>query len=272
MEEITTAPAKAKASETDALTIASVQKAMAVLEAVATQPEPVGLTRIAELTGFGRSAVQRLTHTLGALGYLDKDPSTRRYRLAVRVLDLTYGYLSKDPLIANGMLQLIDARKRIGETINMGRIEGADFIYTVRMPAHRLSVIGGLIGRRQPAFCTSGGRAMMSRMPQAAAEALLDARPRDPLTARTITDRSRILELIDQARAEGFAATDQEVMMGELAVAAPILDEYGLPIGAVQSSVSTAAAWTVERVRAELAPEIMETARLISRTPPSRRS
>lgn len=255
----------------DRLAIASVRKAMVVLEMVAMHPEPIGLTRIAAATGFGKSAVQRLTHTLGALGYLEKDPSTRRYRLSVRTLDLTYGFLSKDPLIVSGMLQLIDARERIGETINLGRLEGADFIYTVRMPAHRLSVVGGLIGRRQPGFCTSGGRAMLSIMPPAAAEALIDARPRAPLTPLTITDRARLLELIEQARVEGFSATDQEVMMGELAVSAPIKDEYGVAIGAVQSSVSTAA-WSFERVRAELAPQVMETARLISGAPPSRRS
>ncbi|MEX2519972.1 MAG: IclR family transcriptional regulator [Paracoccaceae bacterium] len=254
----------------DRLAIASVRKAMVVLETVAMHSEPIGLTRIAEATGFGKSAVQRLTHTLGALGYLEKDPSTRRYRLTVRMLDLTYGFLSKDPLITSGMLQLIDARERIGETLNMGRLEGTDFIYTVRMPAHRLSIIGALIGRRQPAFCTSGGRAVLSRMPRMAAEALIDARPLQALTPNTTIDRGRLIELIEQARIEGFSATDQEVMMGELAVSAPITDEYGQPIGAVQCSVSTAA-WTFERMRAELAPQVMETARLISRTPPSRR-
>ncbi len=250
----------------DPLLISSVRKAMRVMEVIASQQEPVGLTRIAALTGFGKSAAQRLTHTLHELGYIEKDASTRRYHLSVRVLDLAYGFLSKDPLINAAMLILIDTRERIHEAVNMGRLEGADFIYTVRMPSHRLSVIGGLIGRRQPAFCTSGGQAILSLMPRAAVEAILDARPREALTPRTVTDRARLLELIDQARQEGFSATDQQVMMGELAVAAPIVDEYGLPVGAVQSAVSTAK-WSFDRVRAELAPQVLETARLISRAP-----
>lgn len=251
------------------LAIASVRKAMHVLEVIAAHPEPIGLTRIAELTGHGKSAAQRLTHTLGEAGYIEKDPSTRRYRLTVRALDLAYGFLSKDALTNAAMLLLIDARGRLGQAINMGRLEGADFIYTIRMPGHRLSVIGGLIGRRQPAFCASGGRAILSQMPPASVEALLDARPREALTPMTVTDRARLLELIDQARQEGFSATNQQVMMGELAAAAPIIDEYGLPVGAVQSSVSTAE-WSFERVRAELAPQILETARLISRAPAAR--
>lgn len=248
----------------DPLFIASVSKAMRVLETIGESPEPIGLTQIAERTGFGKSAVQRLTHTLGLLGYLEKDPGTRRYRISVRALDLTYGFLSKDPLVSEAMLQLIDARARTGETINMGRLSGTDFIYMVRLPAYRLNVGAALIGKRQPGYCTSGGRAILSLMPRASAEALLDARPLLPLTPHTITDRARILEMTDQARRDGFAITDQEVTMGELAVSAPITDAYGQPLGAVQSSVSTTS-WTPARVREDLAPRVVETARLISR-------
>lgn len=258
------------ATARDPLAIGAVRKAMMVLEAVAAHPEPIGLTRIAAETGLGKSAVQRLTHTLGALGYLEKDATTRRYRLSVRVLDLAYGFLSKDPAIVMGMPQLIDARRRIGETLNMGRLDGTDFIYTVRMPAHRLSVFATLIGRRQPAVSASGGRAILSKSPRALAEALFDARPPAPMTPHTITDRARLLARIDEAREKGFAATDQELLLGELAVSAPILDEYGAPVGAVQCAVSTAS-WSFARVVEELAPQVMETARMISRSPPSRR-
>jgi len=263
-------PAASPAADTPAnpLLISSVRNAMQVMEVIAASPEPIGLTRIAALTGLGKSAAQRLTHTLHDLGYIDKDPDTRRFRLSVRVLDFAYGFLSKDPLTNAAMLLLMDARERLGQGINMGRLDGTDFIYTVRMPGHRLSVIGGLIGRRQPAYCTSGGHAILSLMPRASVEALLDARPRKALTPMTITDRARLLDLIDQARQEGFSVTNQQILIGELAVAAPIVDGYGLPIGAVQCSVSTAE-WSFERVRAELAPQVLQTANRISRAPSS---
>ena len=93
--------------------------------------------------------------------------------------------------------------------------------------------------------------------------AALYARSLAALTPMTLTDRDQVLERIDQARREGFAATDQEVLMGELAVSAAITDRDGRPIGAVQGSVSTAS-WTLDRVRAELAPKVVEAARLIS--------
>ena len=271
MNTATDAPAGASsdpAAPVNSLLISSVRNAMQVMEVVAASPEPIGLTRIAALSGLGKSATQRLTHTLHDLGYLDKDPVTRRYQLSVKVLDFAYGFLSKDALINGAMLLLMDARERLGQGVNMGRLDGTDFIYTVRMPGHRLSVIGGLIGRRQPAYCTSGGHAILSLMPRASVEALLDARPLKAMTPMTVTDRARLLELIDQARQEGFSVTNQQILIGELAVAAPIVDGYGLPIGAVQCSVSTAD-WSFDRVRAELAPQVLQTANRISRVPAS---
>src|SRR3546814_1146617 len=76
---------------------------------VAARMAPISLTEIAAATGFGKSASQRLTHTLTALGYLEKNPETRRYRMTVRALDLAHGFLITDPLINEGLLHLIDA-------------------------------------------------------------------------------------------------------------------------------------------------------------------
>ena len=247
----------------DTLFVGSLDKGLRVLSLFNEHHTVLGLTEIAELTGLDKSAAQRLTHTLAALGYLSKDPETRRYAVTVRALDLAHGFLSADPLTNAGLLHLIDTREACGETINMGRLEGTDFIYTARLPARRANVASALVGRRQPAYCASGGRAMMSRMSPDDVARLLDARSLAALTPMTLTDRDQVLERIDQARREGFAATDQEVLMGELAVSAAITDRDGRPIGAVQGSVSTAS-WTLDRVRAELAPKVMEAARLIS--------
>ena len=257
-------PAGRQGVEGDGLYVTAVERAMRVLEVVAARMAPISLTEIATATGFGKSAAQRLTHTLTALGYLEKNPETRRYRMTVRALDLAHGFLITDPLINEGLLHLIDASERAGETINMGKLDGSDFIYIARLPAHRMNVSAALIGRRQPAYCASGGRAIMSQMPATEVEALLDSRELHALTPLTITDRVRILEIIEQARLDGFSITNQEVLLGEIAVSAPITDEAGLPLGAVQSSVSTAA-WTLEAVREKLAPQVMEAARLISR-------
>src|SRR3546814_18778406 len=114
---------------------------------------PISLTEIAAATGFGKSASQRLTHTLTALGYLEKNPETRRSRMTVRALDLAHGFLITDPLINEGLLHLIDASARAGATLNLGQLAGSDLLYLARLPPHRMPLAAALSGRRQPAFC-----------------------------------------------------------------------------------------------------------------------
>src|SRR3546814_5550413 len=81
-----------------------------------------------------------------------------------------------------------------------------------------MNVAAARSGRRHPAYCASGGRAIMSQMPESEVEALLDSRSLHALTPMTIVDRARILELVEQARLDGFSVTNQEVLLGEIAV------------------------------------------------------
>jgi IclR family pca regulon transcriptional regulator len=72
---------------------------MRVLRAFDRQRPWLGLADIVELTGLGRSAAQRFVYTLHQLGYLRRDPNTRRYGLASRVLELAKGMLEGNRLL-----------------------------------------------------------------------------------------------------------------------------------------------------------------------------
>jgi len=249
----------------DPLFVASVEKGFKVLHAVAEAGRPLGLAEIARLTGLDKSAAQRFAATLHTLGYLRKDPD-RRFTLASSMLDFTFQYLRGHPVVSAALPHLIDAGQQCHETINLSERDGAELVYIARIPTRRTELYAMLIGRRMPVYCTAGGRVMLSHMSPAEAIQVIDAADRPMLTPHTIADRDQILELIAQARTDGFSIADQECMIGQIAVAAAVIGERGEPVAAVHCSVSTAS-WTVERARAELAPLVMETARLASRPP-----
>jgi DNA-binding IclR family transcriptional regulator len=116
-----------------------------------------------------------------------------------------------------------------------------------------------------PAFCTAGGRAMLSALPEAEAVALIEGADRTPLTPATLTDPNAILERVREARRLGYGYVDGEVLAGEIALAAPVLDYTGAVAAAV-SIVVPAARCPPERLHDSLAPMVVETARSISRT------
>jgi IclR family transcriptional regulator, pca regulon regulatory protein len=96
------------------------------------------------------------------------------------------------------------------------------------------------------------------------AEHLLDRSDLTPRTPLTVTDRHLILERLAEARRLGYAVVDQEGLLGEISVAAPVLDYTGRPIASVSIPVPTTR-WSVAQVHERLAPRVVATARTISR-------
>ena len=69
------------------------------MNAFLTDGMDLGLSDICRVTGLDKSAVQRFTNTLTQLGYLEKDPRTRRYKHAVKMLDWSVACVRSDRLI-----------------------------------------------------------------------------------------------------------------------------------------------------------------------------
>ena len=84
-------------------------------------------------------------------------------------------------------------------------------------------------------------------------------------TPGTTLDRSRIVALIDEARLSGAAFAVSEFFRDDINVAAPVFDRRGAAIAAVGISVPVTR-WTIQEVRKQLAPLVIETARTVSRS------
>ncbi|MDD9877488.1 MAG: IclR family transcriptional regulator [Magnetovibrio sp.] len=247
----------------ETLFVASLEKGFRVLEAFRNVAGDLGLTEIAERTGLDKSAAQRFTNTLQKLGYLEKDPSSRRYRPAVRLLDFSYTYLHQDRLAETAMARLIEASKVYGTTVNLCELIDTDVIYTVRIPHEKASFPATVPGRRMPAYCTSGGTAIMAFRPAAEAAAIVDASDRVPMTDDTIVERRAVMARITEARELGFGIGVGQAMPNEISIAAPVLNARGEAIAAVQIPVYMPN-WTPAEARQKIAPLAMETARSIS--------
>ena len=245
------------------LFVGSVEKAFAVLSAFNGSKAPLSLSQIASATGMGKSAAQRFCYTLVALGLLERDESTRRMRPAVRLLELSNSFLVSDPITSVANPYLLRARDACGEAMNLGIPLDQDIIYISRMRSARSHMVNPIIGGRAPLFCTSSGRAYLSTLDEAEVERILGASDLSPLTRHTITDRDVIRERINQARNDGYATANQECIVGELTIGAPIFGEGQVGLGAINICVSLPS-WSIERVEEELTPLLTQTAHEIS--------
>lgn len=248
----------------DPLYVQSMEKALRVLYAFGAEHRALGLTDIAAATGFGMSAAQRFVHTWLELGYLKRDPHSRRYALAPKLLDFSFMYQRSSGLVEIAMPHLVTLGNICQENINMMELDATDVLYTVRLPRQEIRYPAGIVGARVPAFCTSAGRVILAHLPQEDAQDIILATDLTPRTPHTLTDSRTILEHLVEVRQLGYSIVDQEGLVGEISVAAPILDYTGTAIAAVSVPVSTTR-WSVKSVQETLVPHVLETARAISR-------
>ncbi|UYV35697.1 IclR family transcriptional regulator [Rhodobacteraceae bacterium D3-12] len=200
----------------------SVRKAMDLLASFNGGPAEQTISQLTKATGADRSSVQRATYTLFKMGYLNCDPATRRYRVSEKMMDMSFAFLRADRMVEAALAPLAMLSERTGESVHLSRMSDFDIIYLLRWPLGMQQHFASLPGRRLPAYCTSGGRAMLSLWQPEAARAFIEASDRVARTDKTITDLEQIIALIDVARKTGVARSDGECLMGEVALSAPI--------------------------------------------------
>lgn len=258
----------AEPSSRDPLFIRSIGKACEIMAAFCNGPRDLGLTELAAAAGLDKSSAQRVAHTLAALGWLEKDAATRRFRMAPRVLDLAYNYLRQDPLVAAATPVLVQMRRETGERVSLSLLDDTSLVYAIRLEARADSLRSSLVGRRVPVFCTAGGRAMLARLPEAEARALLDRSDRTALTPRTITHAPKIMTLVRKAARQGYAVAVSEVRLNEITLGAAICGADGRPLAAIHLA-GAAEEWEPATFERRYARLVTEAAQALSReTPP----
>lgn len=248
----------------DSLNIASVGKALHVLQCFEKSDGDLGLTDLVAISGQDKSSVQRSTHTLLQLGYLEKNLQTKRYRLGKKVLDLTFQFLRANSLVESINPLIIELCQKTGEKISLSLFDDTTLVYVMRHQAKMEYYFSSLIGRRVPVFCTAGGRAILSKLQDTEVDDILARSDMLALTSKTITDKSLIKHEIETARQNRYAMSVEEISYGEIALGAAVLDSSQAPIAAIHISGSLSD-WTPQAYAEKFSPLLLETVYKVNR-------
>jgi DNA-binding IclR family transcriptional regulator len=197
--------------------VAAVQRALAVLDALADADSELGTNELARRTGLNPSTVSRLLATLVAGGLVEHVPETGRYRLGLRFLQLGNLVLSRLDLrqVARGHLRALV--EETGETATLSAPGERDAV-TVDFVQSRSSVQSvAQLGRPSAAHATATGKVLL-----AFGGGPLPPGLRKAYTARTITDRAALAAALDDVRRRGYATNFGEREDDLHAIAAPV--------------------------------------------------
>jgi IclR family transcriptional regulator, pca regulon regulatory protein len=227
-----------EAPDDDPLYVRSVEKGFRVLAAFGSGRATLSLAQIALETKLDKSAAQRFTHTLARLGYLRKDPDTKRFELTTRALDLGYHYTRASPLVERSLPYLMHLSRDTEETVSLTVLDGNEIVYVSRFMSRYMLNTNIIIGSRLPAYCTAPGRAMLSRLPTDEAHAILGTSELRSLTPHTIWRMPELRAQLAQSARRGYALANEEIFANDISIASAVLGGKGEVLGAVSIAVS----------------------------------
>lgn len=245
------------------LFVASLEKGLHILQTFDREKREMGLSEVVESAGIDKSSAQRFTFTLHALGFLKKDPYTRKFSLSPKVLGLGFSYLDANSLLQQATPLLYEANRRCGETVNLTELVDTEVVYVARVPGRHVISVDIFLGTRVPAYASAAGRAILAQLPADEAAGVLDRTDFQKFTKRTIATRRGVEQELRHVRRQGYALADEQCYVGEISAAAPVVDANGYPVAALNVSVPSGR-WSAESVREELVPIVFETAKAIS--------
>ena len=238
-------------------------KALAVLEAVTDHPHGIGLPDLAARLGLPRQTVHRLLGQLQSSGLLVRDPARERFLVGPRLTRLSLAALGSNNRWAPVKAVMQELVDEIGETCNIGVLDGLDYIYVERIECEWPLRIHLEVGNRAPAHCLSGGKVMLAHLEPKVCARLLRSRKLVSRTSRTITRVADLEAELEKVRAQDYGLNDQENFEGIVAVAIPIRDERERVVAALTMHGPLPRV-TLERCEESL-PRLRQAAQRISR-------
>jgi IclR family acetate operon transcriptional repressor len=201
--------------------LGSVERAVALLEALAAAGGPLGTNELARRTGINASTVSRVLATLLEAGFVEREPGAQRWQLGLRLVHLGNAALARLDLrdLARPLLEQLV--RETGETATLSLPAHGEGVTVDFAPSPHSVSSRAEIGRASVAHATAVGKLVLAHTPGALA-ALAER-----YTPRTLTTLAEIEHAVGEVRSAGIAEAAGEREPGLNAIAAPVLADDG---------------------------------------------
>ncbi len=202
--------------------IASVARALALLDELRDSESGLGVNELARRIGVSPSTASRLLATLETAGMVERD-GHGPFRLGLHLVTLADRVLARLDLQALARPILLELMERTGETATLSLPSEREAITVDSVPSRSSVVSMARLGRPSILHATAVGKVMLAF----GGEPLPHDYELAALTARTVTDRSRFAQELATVRERGYATVFGEREVDVNAIATPVFDRTG---------------------------------------------
>ena len=232
-----------EASRVGASPVEAVDRALLTLQVLARAgARGMSLAELAAELGLNKSTVHRVLAALRFRGFVTQQASGV-YALgsaATRLSDDFFGDENLPVLLHPALVALCGVAD---ELVHLGVLDGTQVVYLDKVEPERSVRVWSAVGRRRPAVTTALGRALLAY--RGTDPSMLAGYVR-AAGERAVVDVDAVWDVLERARARGYATEDQENEPGISCVAVPLL-RAGSAVAAV-SVTAPAERMTATRV------------------------
>jgi DNA-binding IclR family transcriptional regulator len=213
-------------------TVRSVDRAARILKALGAGTPRLGVTELADRVDLPKATIHGLLRALEQQEFVERDAETGKYRLGPALLQLGNAFLDTHELRSRALLWAGSLASRTGEAVRVGVLNGGSvlIVHHVFRPDDSVQILE--VGASIPWHACALGKASVAYAEEARRRTLLGS-PLGALTGRTITDAENLREVLAAVTRHGYAVEDQEAVVGESEIAAPVFDHHGVIAGAI---------------------------------------
>lgn len=224
--------------------MSAIERAIRILDIVASEPDGVRVTDLATTLGLNRAIPHRVLAELIELGYVVQSPETERYRATFKLGSLGLRQLESAGIARWAQDELGALAATTRELVRLAVSSDNVLRFVAKAQgANTALILDAVSGSDIVLHATASGKAWLSTLPEDEAAALLRSHGLVRATARTEIDVERVLEQIAIARRAGYAAVHEEMERGISAIAVPVMPREvadGRAVGTVSVAGPTA--------------------------------
>jgi DNA-binding IclR family transcriptional regulator len=201
--------------------IGSVDRALKLILLLGEQPQ-IRLTDAAKYLGVASSTAHRLLAMLHYRGFVRQDPVSKAYHPGPALMSVAFSVFNRIDIEGAARQVLLRLSERLKESVHIGMLEGANVRFIAAAEGPTAVRVASRLGRTLPAHCTSTGKALLARLPDADVARLYPDEQLARVTAHSIGTRTELHRELGRIRQQGFAANREGSEEGVASVAVPI--------------------------------------------------
>jgi DNA-binding IclR family transcriptional regulator len=212
--------------------ISVLQNGIAVLRAFTVDEPLLGVSEIATRVGLHKSTVSRILATLEQELLVERDPSTRRFRLGLGIIAMAGPLLADLDVRRVAYPVLHDLSRRTGETAALMLWDGGEAVCVEQVPSSHQVKHTTPLGTRYHDAASSSVQVFLAQADPFEVRSLLMKGAID-LPGLTEATLAAYTVRLAEVRERGYAVNYGETSLEEVGVAAAVRDHRGEPVAAV---------------------------------------